>query len=314
MGPSEDLVRKVKNFLRQWLGQMAIPEDEDGLVNFVKDILEPKLLHFEKLLDEYNLDRYPEKEVVNAARDLFNDVLSQKRDNVALLTRLTAKQDEILNCSEDMEDIETFFKSQREIFDAARKLQRDLENEHDYFLSDTVAKAKIEELSSILSLVKPYAKIKDLGDIMQTIRSAYGVLLNNKKKQVEGIINQYALDVHSIEIKNDKILVEIENADQRYAEYKQRVLSMTSLTSLDALITQLNSFKDQVILQIDTTLHSINEGSGQYSSPRKIIQIRRSEAFPVKRLATKLEVDDYIESVRKRLYESLEANDEVQIN
>lgn len=314
VGPSEDLMRKVKNFFRQWLGQMAIPEDEDGLVNFVKDILEPKLLHYEKLLDEYNLDRYPQKEVVNAARDLFNDVLSQKRDNIALLTRLTVKQDEIMNCSEDMEDIETFFKSQREIFDAARKMQRELENEHDYFLGDTTAKTKIEELSSILSLVKPYAKIKDLTDLMQNIKSVYGVLLSNKKKQVEEIINQHALDVHSIEIKNDKILVEIENADQRFAEYKQRVSSMTSLTTLDALITQLNNFKDQVTLRIETTLHLINEGTGQSTTPQKIIQIRRSEAFPVKRLATKQEVDEYVESVRKRLYESLEANDEVQIN
>lgn len=314
VGPSEDLMRKVKNFLRQWLGQMAIPEDEDGLVNFVKDILEPKLLHYEKLLDEYNLDRYPQKEVVNAARDLFNDVLSQKRDNVALLTRLTAKQDEILNCSEDMEDIETFFKSQREIFDAARKLHRDIENEYDYFLGNSTAKVKIDELSSILSMVKPYAKIKDLTDIMQIIRSVYGLLLSDKKKQVEEIINQHILDIHLLEAKTDEVMVEINNADQRFNEYKHRVSSMTSLTSLDALITQLNNYKDQVALRIESAQHPINNGSDISSTPQKIMQIRRSDAFPVKRLSTKEEVDDYVESVRKRLYESLDANDEVQIN
>lgn len=314
IGPSEDLMRKVKNFLRQWLGQMAIPEDEDGLVNFVKDILEPKLLHYEKLLDEYNIDRYPQKEVVNAARDLFNDVLSQKRDNVALLTRLTAKQDEILNCSEDMEDIETFFRSQREIFDAARKLQREIENEHDYFVSDSVAKTKIDELLLILSLVKPYARIKDLTDIMQNIKSVYSVLLSDKKKQVEEIINQHASDIHLLETKTDEVMVEINNADLRLNDYKQRVSSMTSLTSLDALITQLNNYKDQVVLRIESAQHPINNGSDISSTPQKIMQIRRSDAFPVKRLSTKEEVDDYIESVRKRLYESLETNDEVQIN
>jgi hypothetical protein len=51
------------------------------------------------------------------------DILSQKRDNVALLTRLIAKQDDLRDCSEDMEEVETFFKSQRVIFDAARQLR-----------------------------------------------------------------------------------------------------------------------------------------------------------------------------------------------
>jgi len=83
IAPSEDLMRKSIAFLRNWLGQMGIPEDEDGLMNFVKDTLESKLAHYEKLIDEYNIDTYPQKEVVIAARDLINDILTQKRDNVA---------------------------------------------------------------------------------------------------------------------------------------------------------------------------------------------------------------------------------------
>jgi hypothetical protein len=49
------------------------------------------------------------------------DILSQKNDNVALLKRLLARQDDLLDVTEDMEEIETFFKSQRTIFDVCKQ-------------------------------------------------------------------------------------------------------------------------------------------------------------------------------------------------
>jgi cell division septum initiation protein DivIVA len=36
--------------------------------------------------------------------------------------------------------------------------------------------------------------------------------------------------------------------------------------------------------------------------------------FPVKRLTTKEEVDVYLEMIRKKLYDTLESNDGIQIN
>ena len=100
---------------------MSIAEDEDGLLTFIKETLNDKKNRYEALIAEYNHDRYPQKEVVIRARDLMVDILSQKNDNVALLKRLLAKQDDLLDVTEDMEEIETFFKSQKGIFDAARK-------------------------------------------------------------------------------------------------------------------------------------------------------------------------------------------------
>ena len=106
----EKLMRKSVAFLRDWLGQMSIPGDEEGLIHFVIKTLETKRDHYENLLvSEYSRDRYPEKETVTAARDLMNDVLSQRKDNINLLKRLLAKQDDLRNCTDDMEAVETFF-------------------------------------------------------------------------------------------------------------------------------------------------------------------------------------------------------------
>lgn len=315
IAPSEELMRKSITFLRDWLGQMGIPEDEDGLIYFVKDTLEPKLAHYEKLLDEYNLDRYPQKEVVTTARDLINDILSQKRDNVALLTRLIARQDDLRDSSEDMEEVETFFKSQRTIFDAARQLQRDLQNERDYFVTDADATEKIKEISSILEMAKPYARIKDLTDLMQGVKTAYGTLLAQKKEEVLGIITQCMGDVHTLT--GVKAKDEVRKSDDRFTEYKQKVAKATSLTMLDAMITQLLNYKDQVCKRIETILCEtpVPYGSGgEQPKPQKIAQIRRYDVFPVKRLTSREDVEQYLDGIRKKLYDTLESNDGIQIN
>ena len=121
IAPSEDLMRKSISFLRDYLGAMDIPNDEDGLVRFVLGTFETKLAHYQSLLDQYAQNRYPEKEQVIVVRDLTQDILSQRKDNVALLNRMVQKQDDLLDSSEDMEGVELFFKSQCTVFDEAVK-------------------------------------------------------------------------------------------------------------------------------------------------------------------------------------------------
>ena len=315
IAPSEDDMRKTVKFLREWLGQMSIAEDEDGLVAFVKDTLSTKLGRYETLLIEYTHDRYPQKEVVQNARDLMAGVLSQKNDNVALLKRLLAKQDDLLDATDDMEEIETFFKSQRTIFDSARVLQKSLQDERDYFVTDADTTSKINEVASILGMAKPYTKIKDLSDLMQSIKTAYSVLLEQKKEEVRGIIILCMGDVHTLAGVGSKAADEVRKADERFSEYKQKVNDATSLTVLDAMITQLQNYKDQVCKWIESILHEAPPLPGEEKPKKqKIVQVRRYDVFPVKRLTTKEDVDAYLETIRKKLYDTLEANDGIQIN
>jgi hypothetical protein len=315
IAPSEEDMRKTVKFMRDWLGQMSIAEDEDGLLTLVKDTLNEKKNRYEALIAEYNHDRYPQKEVVIQARDLMIDILSQKNNNVALLKRLLTKQDDLINVSEDMEEIEIFFKSQREIFDSARKLQDALQNEIDYFAADTETSRKIKEIGDILAMQKPYGRIKDLPVLMQEIKRANGALVEKKIEQVHEIIDQFINDIHSLAGSNSKTSDEVNKSDSHFASYKQKASAATSLTVLDAMITQLQNYKDQIFRQIESKIHEDNipdddSGTKNY----KIVYMKRNEVFPVKRLSSCDEVDSYINTVRDKLYKALEENDGIQIN
>jgi hypothetical protein len=315
IAPSEELKRKSVSFLRDWLGQMGIPEDEDGLITFVKNTFETNLDHYEKLIGEYSRDQYPQKEVVTTARDLMNDILSKKQDNVALLNSLIAKQDDLRDSTDDMEEVETFFKSQRTIFDVARRLQRDLQNERVYFSTDADTIEKINELSAILAMPKPYNKIKDLSELMQGIKASYSILLEQKKEEVLGLVQQCMGDVHTLAGVGSRANDEVRKSDDRFSEYKQKAAEAQSLILLDAMITQLLSYKDNACKVIESILSVQPPPPGKKQpKPPKIVQIRRYDVFPVKRLSSQEEVDGYLDGIRKKLYDTLETNDGIQIN
>ena len=317
IAPSEADMKSTVRLLRDWLGQMSIPEDEDGLISFVQNILNTKLQHYNDLLMEYSNGGYPQKDVVQSARDLMTNILSQKNDNVALLKRLLSKQENVLDITEEMEQIESFFKSQKEIFNKAQSLYNALQHERDYFSSDRVTNDKIIEIATILSMPKPYARIKNLSELMQDVKAAYDALLTQKKEEVAGILQRCMGDVHTLASESSKPDVKdaLNKSDTRFAEYKQRIISAETITLLDAMITQLLNYKDQVCKRIAFLVHDAEERPDEKNAkPKRIVQMRRYEAFPVRWLNSQDDVDNYLEDIRKKLYNALENSDGIEIN
>jgi hypothetical protein len=319
--PSEDLMRKAAAFLRDYSGAMDIPSDEDGLTRFAVQTLEEKAAHYSRLLEnEYSRASYPQKETVTAARDLVNDILSRKKDSAALLNYLIQKQNDLADSAEDMEDIENFFKSQKEIFDAALELRNSLRNERDYFASGSGAGAKIDGITAILEDPKPYGRIKDLTELMQGVRADHGELLEQKKEEVRELITRCMGDIHTLAGTGARLRETVGKADEHFTQKRQEVAQVASLNDLDAMITRLPGFRDQVCGRIEAIMR---EGEGGETpggdknapaKPRNVATVRRGDIFPARELRSREEIDRYIDRVREKLYETLTNRDGVQIS
>ena len=321
--PSEDLMRKSIAFLRDYLGAMDIPSDEDGLIIFVLDTFTGKQKQYQELLDKaYSEFRYPEKDVVIKARDLMNDVLSQRKDNVALLTRLVQRQDDLLDSAEDMESVEFFFKSQRGVYDDARRQMERVNKERDYFASDADTLDVFRTISAILAMPKPYSRIGELPELIQKVKAAYSDLLDLKKDEVAENIRQCMQDVHQLagEARNADNL--LRQADDYFEDKRETVKNATSITDLDAMITQLFTRKDTICKQMEVMSASrheptppINNGTAQTAPKQpKITTLRRYDLCSVKRLQSKEDIDRYVDGIREKLMKILENCDGVQIN
>lgn len=322
IAPSEDLMRKSISFLRDYLGAMDIPSDEDGLVRFVLNTFETKLAHYQGLLDQYDQNRYPEKEQVTTARDLAQDILSQRKDNVALLNRMVQKQDDLLDSAEDMDGVELFFKSQRTVFDEAVKQMNRVSRERDYFATDPDTQEVFRTISSILAMPKPYNRIGELPELIGKVKAAYQALLDLKKEEVAETIRQCMQDVHQLAGEARDAGALLKQADDYFAGKREAAKDALSLTELDAMITQLLNHKDTVCKRMEVMAAPAPEpqakGNGQAKqpapAPKKIATVRRYDLCSVKRLQSKDDIDAYVEGIRQKLYQTLESCDGVQVN
>lgn len=322
IAPSEDLMRKSISFLRDYLGAMDIPSDEDGLVRFVLNTFEAKLAHYRSLLDQYAQNRYPEKEQVTTARDLAQDILSQRKDNVALLNRMVQKQDDLLDSSEDMEGVELFFKSQRTVFDEAVKQMNKVSRERDYFATDPDTQEVFRTISGILAMPKPYNRIGELPELIAKVKAAYQSLLDLKKEEVAENIRQCMQDVHQLAGEARDAGALLKQADDYFAAKREAAKEALSLTELDAMITQLLNHKDTVCKRMEVMAAPTPEPQAKESgqakqpapAPKKIATVRRYDLCSVKRLQSKDDIDAYVEGIRQKLYQTLESCDGVQVN
>lgn len=322
IAPSEDLMRKSISFLRDYLGAMDIPSDEDGLVRFVLNTFETKLAHYQGLLDQYNQNRYPEKEQVVNARDLAQDILSQRKDNVALLNRMVQKQDDLLDSAEDMEGVELFFKSQRTVFDEAVKQMNRVSRERDYFATDPDTQEVFRTISAILAMPKPYNRIGELPELIGKVKAAYQSLLDLKKEEVAETIRQCMQDVHQLAGEARDAGALLKQADDYFAGKREAAKEALSLTELDAMITQLLNHKDTVCKRMEVMAAPAPEPQAKESgeakqpapAPKKIATVRRYDLCSVKRLQSRDDIDAYVEGIRQKLYQTLESCDGVQVN
>ena len=322
IAPSEELMRKSTNFLRDYLGAMDIPSDEDGLIRFVLDTFEGKEKHYNELLEAYRQIRYPEREVVENTRNLISDVLSQRKDNVALLSRMVQKQDDLLDSIEDMEGVELFFKSQRPIYDEARRQMDKISKERDYFATDAEAQEVFRQISEILAMPKPYNRIGELPELISKAKVAYNDLLGIKRDEVLENVRQCMQDVHQLASEAHDATALLHQADDYFVGKRETAKEATSLTELDAMITQLLNYKDNICRRMEVMVSDNHPSQPETKAPagspapkpKKITSVRRYDLCTVKRLQSKEDIDKYVEGIREKLMKTLESCDGIQIN
>lgn len=316
IAPSEELIRKSVNFLRDYLGAMDIPNDEDGLRQFVIDTFEKKQKHYQELLGFYNNNKYPEKDTVTSALGLMNDILSQSKDNVALFTHMVERQDDLLDSAEDMEDVEVFFKTQRAVFDSARERYDKINRERDYFSTDSETLGVLKTIAEILAMDKPYKRISELPELVQRAGRAYENQLGLKRDDVAETIRQCMADVHHLSEEARDAGALLRQADDYFVAKREAAQEAKSLTELDAMIMQTLNHKNTICQRLEALIvpATPDKPDDPVQKPRTIKTVRRLDLCPVKRLQSKEDIDKYVETIREKLMETLESCDAVQIN
>ena len=296
------LIKKSREFLKEYFNTMDLPSDEDGLIVYVLDSFTAERDIFQSLLTtHYASANYPDKAVVEAGIKLCNELLSHKKDNTALLKKMVSMEDDFLDLSEDMADVNAFFKNQKTIFDRATALLNSLSSEKEYLQAEQEATNALAQINAIIHMPKPYKKIAELPNLMQTVRNIYNQLLELKKQDVISEIQAAMGEIHQTAELDQKDIVT--KADAALTAKKKAVSEAETLTQLDAMKIQIANIRQQYLKALVVV-----------SAPNvdTITASRSSICYSIK-LENEADVDKYVADIKKKLMGMIKGHDVLHI-
>ena len=320
--PSAQNIKTVKAFLRDYFEIMDIPEDEDGLITFITKRFTEQKEHYEKLLANYTNKRYPDQHLLTVAIKLVDEVLSQQKDNIALIDCIVKKQDALLDSKEDLQGVEGFFKQQVAIFDAAVSLEADLKSDLDYLEKEeeaTKALNKIRLITRIQIGKFNYNEIPSLNQLMETVRIGHNRLLVAKQEELLEIVRQCMEAIHTAGEKQLDAKNIITTADAFYTKKKDDIARQHILALLDGLIPPMLAYKDNTCSKIEAMQRPVPSKSEPAreatttATKKHIRPFNRQVVFAAKRLESEADIDAYVERIRKQLKELLKNCDGIDL-
>ena len=327
-------MREVKDLLREYFDVMDVPDDEDGLVGFIVQKFEAQRAHYLALNQRYEGHKYPDHALVLEALRLTDSVLSQRKDNIALIDRLLKEEGALLDSMDDLLNIEGFFRNQVQVFDEAVRMERSLKNDRSYLQKEEAANQALNQirLITVVDAEKSsvYKRIPELNGLMDTVREGHNRLLDAKRIEILEIIRQCMEEVHVTGGDHAQCTHLLATADSYYSEQKTRVADLNSLQLLDGLIPQLWNYKDNAVNRMEAlktppappkppvrTPAGGSTGSGATGAPvpqKKVMKTVYRQQFPSKTLESVEEVNAYVERLRAYLTSMLKDCDGIKLS
>ncbi len=318
-------MRAVKEMLREYFDVMDVPDDEDGLVAFVVQKFTDMKDHYLELKGRYEGHKYPEQNLVLASIEQMDKILSQRKDNIALIDAILKEEDNLFDNKEKMQRVEGFFKNQVQVFDAAVKMEEDLKNDLNYLRKEGEANEALNQIRLITVVQSDpksiYRRIPELNGLMDKVREGHGRLLDGKRAELLEIIRQCMEEVHTLSNGDVSCMELVKKGDIFFDQQKSKIRELQSLALLDGLVPQIWSYKDDLCDHIEIAkkppepIQPKKPDALVKPAPKKVIKtVYRQAAFPAKTLESQEDIDAYVERMRSYLTAMMKDCDGIKLN
>ncbi len=326
---SATMMHDVKVMLREYFDIMDVPDDEDGLIRFVTEKFGEQRDYYTSLDARYDGHKYPDRALVQEAIHLMDDVLSQKKDNIALIERVLKKEDALFDNKEAMSNgIENFFKTQVTVFDQAVQFEKSLHDDLDCIAENEEAHKALNTIRLIIMVQTGskfnYNRIRELNPLMDTVRTAHDKMLEEKRVEILETVRQCMEATHTAANGDSKVSHLIEKSDRYFSQCKEKIAELKSLALLDAMFLPMCQYKDDTISNIESVLappapkpqvQPTQPGKETAPAKKKVVRAyNRQVVFQAKTLQTDADIDDYVEKIRSQLKQLLKNCDEIKLN
>ena len=317
-------MKAVKDFLRDYFNLMDVPADEDGLIQFIIDKFEDLQKHYEDLLAKYEGHKYPDRNVVSNALQIIKDVLSQQKDNVALIERVLQREDNLYDAQDAMQNVEAFFKTQISVFDTAVKFEQDLRNDLDYLKKDEEANQALNTIRLITMIPSngkyDYRRIPELNALMAKVMAFHDAMLEEKRTELLEVVRQCMAEIHqALDDGNSTAKTISEKADVYYEQQKEKIAETTSLALMEGFPIPMWNYRDEAVSKIEFSKRPPKPVAPTHVNPAKSVAkktykpIFRQSLLKTARLESDAEIDAYVDKLRDQLKTLLKGSDGIEL-
>lgn len=304
----ERLLSSTQSFAKEFFQDTSIPKEEDDLTRILIDRFRTLYDSVNEIFKKYSYSEYPDKEIVQEGKTILETILSYKNISREFLKEINQRADDLLDWKDRYNAVKEFFATQVSLFDNSRNYIKSLEDEQSYFTDNPNMIENIQEVKSILSLRKPYAKIPNLPNLTHKVELDYKEILGKKIDEAVKEIEKTKKELLSaLESRNAPISY-IKDAEEELEKYISNCRSARR-------ISQMNNFIDQVKQKVALVLKHIPiQGEVTPLQNLKVRHISRSEIIPIKVITNESEIDSLVEELRGRLKRMLAENDKLNIS
>lgn len=303
-------IKDIKEVLRDLFDVIPSSDDEEALMELFRDKSTIKLGKIEKLEVEYKLEkRYPGAKVIEESKELLRDVTAINQLN-QFFNFVSENRDDFLDVADDLESILNFFDgTQKDIFKRACEVL-DLYDENKNYINDTKLEEITEQIEQIIVMPYPFSHIYKLPEFYEDFYSLHNEILENHSKPIkDGIeddLNHLLDELDTEELKN-KFEEEFKN---RFQELENKLEESEKLSDIRGTLDQSNNLVEKCSYEIDRfkeefKIPGSDIGTRLKTRKKKNLDIRKISPHRVV-IGKEEDIDQYLESLRKKLKEELD--------
>lgn len=184
---SKKYIANAKDLSNVLFNRSYLPDDEDGIMDKLKESMKKELDVINELLKDYKKqNKYPGEEVLLDGKKSFEELLNLEDTN-EFFKKLYESKDDLLDYEDDVFDVKTFFKNQKEHFDKALSHLNIYEKNKAYIL-DEEALEIVENMNKIIKSKEPYNSIAKLNNLKDKFAIKFGEILDKECEPVRKVI------------------------------------------------------------------------------------------------------------------------------
>lgn len=310
--PEEQLQNAVR-LAKGLFHVVAVPGDEDGLMQRFKELTRAEVSDIKELLAYYRDKNYPDKNILEKGKTLLESILAIK-DVFEFYRKLTVVKDELLEYEESVVDVKNFFKNQQEYFDRALKNLATYKRNKTY-VQDDEAIQTVQEIEEIVYAPKPYSQIPKLPVLVSTFQSRFAALLKEEIAPVKKVIENdwdmvaAALKKHSL----DELPI-YDSCRQRFLGLLKRLKDCSNFSEAIAMKEESDRLKLRCFDEIEQKKRKDEDPGGSGYPQKELVTVSVAHLFrSSKILETAEDIDELLNELRVRLSNELKENTKLKL-